>query len=889
MTSTRFFSFPRARRRGQALILAVLVMLFAALLSSAFLVLVASNGRQIGRETDRQEASRNADDAIDKVKGWINASPNADAWSPLNDSNVTSTAPPTAASTDYDFYWSPLDRAMGWDDPAQGFVKYPDPRNPKKVPQFLVSSHLIGSGEPMSFPGQDNFADGGDKRFMLRITIIGLSLKNPGSWSRRTLYKPTNWNGSTFAYGNVVTATDPLSGKKLATTLNTNTAIGATVDSKGLFTVPFNTPTDTANPMQIGNTIMLSDGQTAPTVGIVQAVSSTNATLRRVHSDSSTSTSVNFAQGAVVNAQLVGSLFETPPSIDENGTQPIPAGTTIPQSVSGVRTDGTDTNVQPLGGGAYFNNGLSVPITTTFGARPPVGTANMNAFNGASTAYSGQNALISTGPVTIGAAIGSTEGIQVKDVGPSPQPTAIFNEKGASDNQYLRIGYTPTGVISADTYTNSTDPQADLDRPKFLQPAPLTLSFYKAAAVASSSYIDNIGDKEKFGGITPPADYELTTGQLQRFWQRKSFVPTATQGNGNAAIFPAGSPVTAPITAGTATARLCYGRPGTDSYLYPNSGGASLEEKGIRGWISPWEFLPRGAQVILNGTTATIIRDPLSDTSADKPDPAKAVDATIRRYSQIFTPPSTNVAPVICADGNLRVSGNWTGNPLTIVSGNNIYIEGSLKADAGKIALLAKKNVVLNPTQFVARPEGTVDTSVGKTAFTAQVQLGEVKQAAGKSFTANSFKFGDKVAVFKQGMKADGWHQVTGFDDPVTPTSIKLMPPLNTTDFPDGAEIKVKLACDPPIVLLRAANKTNGAGANDIPATEHFIAGGDGKEANLEELDPATNAANVGAYYAYKFAVGGDTLARKVPFNDKSGATVPVAVAFDHAAQKKRG
>ena len=65
---------------------------------------------------------------------------------------------------------------------------------------------------------------------------------------------------------------------------------------------------------------------------------------------------------------------------------------------------------------------------------------------------------------------------------------------------------------------------------------------------------------------------------------------------------------------------------------------------------------------------------------------------------------------VVFAEGNIRISGTVTQDrQLTIVSNENIYIEGNIlrqnyNNDTAAVALLARKNVVVNTTQFVSLP-----------------------------------------------------------------------------------------------------------------------------------------------------------------------------------------
>ncbi len=62
---------------------------------------------------------------------------------------------------------------------------------------------------------------------------------------------------------------------------------------------------------------------------------------------------------------------------------------------------------------------------------------------------------------------------------------------------------------------------------------------------------------------------------------------------------------------------------------------------------------------------------------------------------------------IIYAEGNLRVKGTIPNRQLTVVSGSNIYIEGSLVRSErnSSLALMAQDNVVVNATMFVSPEE----------------------------------------------------------------------------------------------------------------------------------------------------------------------------------------
>ena len=159
---------------------------------------------------------------------------------------------------------------------------------------------------------------------------------------------------------------------------------------------------------------------------------------------------------------------------------------------------------------------------------------------------------------------------------------------------------------------------------------------------------------------------------------------------------------------------------------------------------------------------------------------------------------------IICASGNLRVRGNWTGRPLTIVSGHNIYIEGALFGAEGKIALLAKDNVTLNPTQFVQRPVGLTDRNLAQTPAPVASQTGsQVTLAPGN---VGRFKVGDKVAP----TNSNSWGQITG----ISGDTLSVAPPLQFAATAPSGGFKLRQMTDPTIVTVDATGKVvSGASA----------------------------------------------------------------------------
>ncbi|RYG71052.1 hypothetical protein EON80_05970, partial [bacterium] len=163
---------PSARRRGQALLLAVLIMIFAALLSAAFIGIVAVNLNQTARESDKNLALDSARSGLAIVNQQLTYSAQGDRWRPA--------APPIPTDLTYKTYYSPLDEAQGW---AGNFAKFPDPRGlPTDGPQFLVKIEKI----PLTLAvGNPEF----DKIGATKITVIGLSPEDPTAYHRIVAYK----------------------------------------------------------------------------------------------------------------------------------------------------------------------------------------------------------------------------------------------------------------------------------------------------------------------------------------------------------------------------------------------------------------------------------------------------------------------------------------------------------------------------------------------------------------------------------------------------------------------------------------------------------------------------------------------------------------------------
>jgi hypothetical protein len=229
-------------------------------------------------------------------------------------------------------------------------------------------------------------------------------------------------------------------------------------------------------------------------------------------------------------------------------------------------------------------------------------------------------------------------------------------------------------------------------------------------------YINNPQDKEKIGAPTYTSSQEMSQAQLEELWFDPS-VPGNT--DFTKSHLRAGPP-----------------RPA-------NVSDVSLEQQHLRGWIAPDEFLPRGALVEINpDATITVTLDSIEDGAGtipgtserynEGPVPTKGwrdangnlINGTLGgKYSRTVNWPENGV---IFAEGNIRIRGKAsTTNParnLTVVSMNNIYVEDSLGAGDKKVLLLARRNVVANPTRIMGRPQAQTRAGAGSSGTTIAVR-----------------------------------------------------------------------------------------------------------------------------------------------------------------------
>ncbi|MEO6908472.1 MAG: hypothetical protein ABI210_11335, partial [Abditibacteriaceae bacterium] len=226
--------------------------------------------------------------------------------------------------------------------------------------------------------------------------------------------------------------------------------------------------------------------------------------------------------------------------------------------------------------------------------------------------------------------------------------------------------------------------------------------------------------------------------------------------------------------------------------------------------VSPDQFLPRGAEVIINSNnTITINLDPLTDNSTTypsanfasntpTPDPAKCwrnADGSLAGdttnggvYSRTFNWPADGT---LFAEGNIRIRGTDASAPssLTVVSMNNIYIEGSLSTGAKKVLLLAKKNVIVNPTQVLEDVQSATLLSAPAVALTPLITV----------YDASNFRVGDYIQI--AGDVTSGVQNVHGIQA-IVGNTITLDSALALPPSPILANAVVNTVFDPQLAGL---------------------------------------------------------------------------------------
>lgn len=830
----------RARRSGQALLLAVLLMVFAALIGSTFITVVALNMDQTAAGEQRQAAANAAEAGMKAIGYQIEA--NGTSWRPEHIS-----PPPAPRDPEYSYYYTAQDIARGyarttahpyftdWDNDgifytdanpdydddwlaledakatsgASAFVKFPDPR----LEQFT------GSHSYMADVSIARNSDG-DKEGMLRITAVGLSANDPNIFVKKVGYQGTPQNNGPFAWNLFCTNWDYQ--KTTPGVLSAKLGAAAAVGDNTL------TVNSTAG-FEPGRLITIQKGDVT-TGGVFE---------QQIISEVSSSTQIRL-KGTLANSysivapvptiRLVNSLVNDPTGSND---------TTLPRLFDADTFGGTAQpqddilmQIRPVTAGFLSNSDVTFRGKSQYGWLASskllaAGLVISNPTIAQATLYDGATYNM---PASVGAG-------QIGSFAPTaPQSRVKDNPNSGGD---VEVPLTPGRDVTPLTPPDLANFSILLEKTKYQ-----VGGFY---GWGPGLYINNPDDVEKVydnGALRALKVYEM-----HRLWEGKSFKGTGT-GSGNA-----GTPdATGGIPNGAINHRLSFPRLGNptntppanviDAYTYPldvKDANFSLEQKGIRGWVSPSEYRARGTEIVFNGDSALVTLEDRSETARNVPDSTKSwrmPDGSLlpaplgdKTYSMQMdypgitmtrtfgggTPVTTNQKfnGVIYTEGNVRVRGLIGNKDITIVSMGNIYIEGNLtRGGTGRVALLARKNVVLNPTQFVARVRGAQDRDIADrvankdTAVPAtitNVSPGSAIQVltvnSPNSITIASsttpdplgplapFRVGDYVRIGNDPM----WHVVSGLDT----TTNALLFATNVTGVNTGD--RVRLLSDPRI------------------------------------------------------------------------------------------
>lgn len=820
-----------ARRRGQALLLAVLLMVFAALLGSTFITVVALNLSQSSRGESKQDAQNSALAGLRDANTQLQVSEQGEHWRP----EQVNTPPfcgdgTTPADVECDTYYSPFEKAQGWardvppassSDEKSGkwddddnkitqsddwakleyfkknngkrvFVKFPDPRqlsgSNAQRPTYLVEVKPVTSGE---------------KKDELQIDVIGRSTNSETAFYRTTTNKGTSTSGAPVAFALFNGNYNNETGKPLETDLvssdtgNANSPSIIVKDARGILP---------------GMTLLLQKG--AGVTGAFDDVvvkdvdTSTGKIYLRTLRTSETSYVTTYTAGSKV--RVVSTLMDGITSLDDDGDATTTAASTVEPKRSA--TDPATSDIKAVG--AHINNGLVIKGNTVVALRPTAPDSNTP---NRKDYLDVQGPVITSSGAKLLDASGSKPSVAMPSSSGDPNGANKIGSTGLSDVQLL-----VRDAVETDDPTQRGNSVRSMAPPSLDSSSERYLKLSKLADVEGGSaygygpgvFIDNKDDIEKVGVVVPattpataPAYRPLGVSDLQRFWQRKSFVAKETS------ITTPGTVAYEDDLAPNVNPGIYRGQDDQAHYRhdlsYKTPTAGSLEQRHVRGWISPTEFLPRGVLVELADNKIIITRDDRSDSSGSAPDEKKAwkdpqgnskanlstspmsprsyrmvLDLTtdtmtgLTEGKRSFGAPGSEVQVgsatpfngLIYAEGNVRVRGNlnYNGKDITIVSMGNIYVEGGITTVASAtgardhVALLAKKNVVLNPTQLMPHVSGSQDRF--ERAAAAGVKVLAPATAGATQITVDrstAFRVGDRLRV-----GADvTWMTVKSIDD----------------------------------------------------------------------------------------------------------------------------
>ena len=691
-----------ARRGGQALLLAVVIMLLAAVLSATFLAVLSGNLNQTARIGDKTRAIEASRAGIAFANAQLSGSAGGDLWRPIDASPA-----PLPGDATYDLYYSQLDKIRGWanttlpTDPNyrdRVYAKFPDPNQPiGNAPKFLVQVAELPTDPTATGYEAEHAGE-------IKITSIGLSDDDPNAFHKTIAYKEgrrtspfaralrsvSNWDFRNKTVPQATITAPPTAG----TAPQTTDVIVS--NPRGQFpAAPFNVvlshkDADPTLSTTFGAVVLAAAANAGPPATVTYTIS--GVTPAGFVADDTLQLAAAIGTASTIDLINSGTPGTFPDQVQPNGI--LANGSTWLQGQIQL------ANLSKNGTKLYTSGALAIDGTTAQKPVLPGGDVGPTV-----TTDTDSNKLVPSsnanfpGKISIEATAASN-GVTPLDL--------IRDGWGRLNNKVLGLDY------SLDTSTaRGTDPNPNR-RERDVQPftpvdiaSKQNLARYRKLTRDSNKgiYIGNRDDVEKIlvapaVGSTPAKYSPMTQSQLIEMWLSP---PTGAEG---------------------------FTRNGTPSLPTTED---SLEQKHLRGWIGPDEFLSRGVLVELLQDAGGIpsIRltmDARSDRNPAGPDADKAMrdgNGNLRPgvYSQPLAWPADGV---LFAEGNIRLRGkvDLSAVPaamaanypsLTIVSQNNIYVEGSVGVDAPydpaatvavnngrkKLMLLARRNVVVNPTRSV--------------------------------------------------------------------------------------------------------------------------------------------------------------------------------------------
>ena len=761
--SPRFARRRQERRKGQALLLAVLIMLLAALLSAGFLAVVSGNLNQSARVADKTRAIEASRAGIAYANAQLSGSSQGDLWRPID----VSPAPDTNDAA-YNFYYSQLDKVQGWaakPQPQPGdtypnavynvpnyeaakavyrsitYGKFPDPNQVAgDAPKFLVKVREV----PSNITDPDYEADHVGE---IKITSIGLSEDDPNVFHRAVAYKEgrkkSPWSS----------ALRSISNWKVGTTEET------TGVPNGLVTAPVTANPSAAVPVDINNEgrPQFDAGNVPFDVVIIKKdpVTPANSTVRGavVTNVATSGTTTTLTLAKLDNDIVAGETVEKAAAIGTGSTiDLLNTGDATPPTIEAAFPDYAQPNGILANGSIWLQNQAQLSNLGNDGTR--LFTSGSLAIDDSDPTTAKKLVLPSqivgtpiTGNVDSNKLVPSNVGYPGNNI----VLTAAAMSNGVETTDFIEDGWNKINAVKAlgleyipdQTRTVKPFTPVQIDSAQ-------NLTRYRALTRNSANgvYIDNRDDVEKVG--TAP----MTQAQLVEM-----------------------------LMSPTSATPADFTRTGTA--IAPGTVGNSLEQKHLRGWVGPDEFLARGAlieispeigpdgnapslRVTLDARSDSTTANPNNDSGPDNNKVFRKDDGTLDTgvYTKVLPWPANGT---LFAEGNLRIRGDVGGaaapRSLTVVSLGNIYVEGSLSVDnrfvgtnpdpdRKKLMLLAKKNVIVNPTRAVLARTDVATVATNAAPITVTGTTGTAANLTLPVANGVAFNQGDYVLV--DGQRAEG-------------------------------------------------------------------------------------------------------------------------------------